>query len=445
MWARLNVIGDHLRGSYWFVPALMTAGAALLSVLTLWFDAWHANGGTAEWVEPVLYSGGPEGAREVLSIIAGSMITVAGVVFSITIVALALASNQFGPRLLSSFMSDRGNQVTLGTFLAGFVYCLLVLRKTRTGDVERVPHLSVAVAVLLAVAGISVLIYFIHHVAERIQAPNLVASIAGELRRDADRLFPHAPALTNARAVPVGDLPGDFDERSRPAEAQRSGFVTVVDLDRMLALARERDLVVRLEARPGRFVVRGTTLATVLAPGSAEAELDDGHLDEIASCVVVGGRRTALQDYLFPVSQLTEIASRSLSPGINDPNTAISCVQWLGSVLGELAGEPFPSPYLADGDGRVRLVVAAPVTFDDLLDEAIVPVRQCADFHASVYVALMDALLGVARRTRMPERASAVRRHAAAVWEAAELGVKQSTDLDPIRRRLDEISGVLPA
>jgi uncharacterized membrane protein len=435
MWARLNVIGDHLRGSYWFVPALMTAGAALLSVLTLWFDDWHANGGTAGWVEPVLYTGGPEGAREVLSTIAGSMITVAGVVFSITIVALTLASNQFGPRLLSSFMSDRGNQVTLGTFLAGFVYCLLVLRKTRSGDVEHVPHLSVAVALLLAVAGISVLIYYIHHVAARIQAPNLIASIAGELGRSGDRLFPHVPALDNGDAVREGELPADFEERGRPAPAPSSGFVTVVDLDRLLEVARDRDLVVRLDVRPGEFVVCGTGLATVWSPGPVA----DADLDRVASCVVTGGRRTALQDYLFPVSQLCEIATRSLSPGINDPSTATSCVQWLGAVIAELADEPLPPSYLVDGEGALRVAVASPVTFANLLDEAFVPVRQCADFHASVYVTLLDALRDIARSTTYPDRLVVVRRHAEAVWEAAETGVRQQADLVPVRVRRDAL------
>ncbi len=146
-----------------------------------------------DWVDKLgwIYTRGPDGARAVLSTIAGSMITVAGVVFSVTIVALSLASNQFGPRLLRNFMRDRGNQIVLGTFVATYLYCLLVMRTVQGMDGSQfVPHLSVTVAILMAVASLGVLIYFIHHVAVSIQAPELIANVAHELHEAIDRLFP---------------------------------------------------------------------------------------------------------------------------------------------------------------------------------------------------------------------------------------------------------------
>ena len=159
---RLQSSWESLRTSFWFIPAVMTFVAIVLSFLLVYVDR---RIGPETEVFGFIYSGGPEGARLVLSTIAGSMITVAGVTFSITIVALTLASSQFGPRLLRNFMHDTGNQVTLGTFIATFVYCLLVLRTVHTVEGEDfVPSISVAVAIFLALAGIAVLIYFIHHV-----------------------------------------------------------------------------------------------------------------------------------------------------------------------------------------------------------------------------------------------------------------------------------------
>lgn len=435
MRARLSFFADHLRGSYWFVPALMTVAAVLLSMLTLWVDGRLDGENQPWWLQHILYSGGADGAREMLNAIAGSMITVAGVVFSITIVALALASNQFGPRLLSNFMSDRGNQVTLGTFIAAFVYSLLILRKTRTGELERVPHLSVAVALLLAVAGISVLIYYIHHIAAKIQAPNLVASIGHDLHGYVDRLFPHAAGLENGAVADAAPLPAGFDERARTVDASSSGYVGVVDLDALLALGREQDLLIRLETRPGQFVVRGTTLATAWPPDRA----DDQILAAVAESVVTGSRRTPMQDFEFPIQQLAEIAVRSLSPAINDPYTAVGCVEWLSSVLCELSDDRFPSPYLADTDGQLRVVIGSPVRFTDLLGGSFDAIRQSADFHTMVYVALLEALQDIATCAHGRDRLEQLLEQGRLVVEAAEQGVKQSADLETVRRKYDEL------
>lgn len=184
-----NQVRDRLRNSYWFIPSIMLIASAGLAWATINIDQ-VSNPEDLPVLGPFLYSGGTDGAREVLGTIASSMITVAGVVFSITIVSLQLASTQFGPRILANFVRDRTQQATLGTFVSGFLYSLLVLRVIRTDAPSSVPHLSVTVAVVLAVAGLSVLIYFIHRVATMIQAPNLVDSIADELRISMQSLFP---------------------------------------------------------------------------------------------------------------------------------------------------------------------------------------------------------------------------------------------------------------
>jgi uncharacterized membrane protein len=214
MKAKLDHFLFQLRSSYWFVPsvmALLSIGVALGMIVV--DQSVGEDGIQGYWW---IYAGGPDGARAVLATVAGSIISVAGVTFSIKIAALTLASQQFGPRLLRNFMADRGNQFVLGTFIATFLYCLLVLRTVRSWeDAEFVPHLSVTLGVLLAVASLGVLIYFIHHIAASIQASNVIARVSGELQAAIDRLFPedlgHGPA--ECRSLP----------EARPLRWARSG------------------------------------------------------------------------------------------------------------------------------------------------------------------------------------------------------------------------------
>lgn len=441
MGIRFRFIAERLRNSYWFLPSLMLLGSALLASGTIALDK-DFDPERIEWLGQLVYSGGPDGAREVLGTIASSMITVAGVVFSITIVTLQLASSQFGPRMLSNFMRDRGQQLTLGTFVSTFLYSLLVLRAIRSDDPTTVPHLSVTVALLLAVASLSVLIYFIHHVATTIQAPNLIAAISDELLRATDVLFPEVEGDGTARTTsqePV--LPDDFDAGSRPVAAKRTGYVQVLDVERLVDVASEHDLVVRLETRPGRFVVDNTTFALAYPA----AHVTDEVLDEIAGCVVAGPRRSAQDDIEFPIKQMVEIAVRALSPGINDPFTANTCVDQLSSGLCVLAGREFPPSNVVDERGRLRVTVEDPVTWDRMVGGAFDQIRQCADFHASVYVHLLESLARIARCVRHPERIEPLVREAQLVLEAAGRNLDETADLRTVRQRYDDLQDVVGA
>ena len=197
---------DRLRSSFWFLPAIMACGAVLLAHGTVALDETGAVRGGVE-VPSWVYSGGAQGASTLLGAIAGSMITIAGVVFSMTLVALSIASSQLGPRLLQGFMRDATNQVVLGTFVSTFLYCLLVLRTIRREiEVAFVPHMSVTLGVLLAVASVAVLIYFIHHVSVSIQADEVIARVCRELFDGIDRLF---PARVGHEGPPAAGEPGD--------------------------------------------------------------------------------------------------------------------------------------------------------------------------------------------------------------------------------------------
>jgi uncharacterized membrane protein len=242
---------DALRGSFWFVPLLMVAGAILLSVVTLTVDQAAAERQLSlalDWS----FARGPEGSRAVLATVAGSMITIASVCFSITVVALQQAASQFGPRLLHNFMRDRGNQVVLGTFIDGFTYCLLILRTVNgTEEHQFVPHLSVTVGLLLALAGVAVLIYFVHHAAASIQAEHVIAAVARDLSDAIDRLYPESIGR-GAAGVPAPDtpLPADFEATAAPVPAGSSDYLQAVDADRAEARTRYANVLESFDRPP---------------------------------------------------------------------------------------------------------------------------------------------------------------------------------------------------
>lgn len=437
MRALSGLVADRLRNSYWFTPTLMCVGAVLLSILTLEMDRlFPVRGSETWWGRHLIYSGDPDGARQMLSTVAGSIITVAGVVFSITIVTLTLASQQFGTRLLANFVRDRGNHVTFGTFLAAFVYSLLVMRTIPTPD-GKVPHLSVTVALALALAGVGVLVFYIHHVAVTIQAPNLIHRIRRELQAVIDRAYPAEPSPeAGADGEPVEKVEDRLDEReTRPVAPHHSGYVQLVDLERIHALATEHDLVVRVDLRPGRFAVFGAPFAHAWPAD----RVDDALADRIAQGVVTGARRTPQQDVEFPLKELTEVAVRALSPAVNDPFTAVISVDQMSTALCQVAGRPMPRTVRRDADGTVRVFEAHSLTFATLVGSAYDQIRQSAGFHAPVYVHLLDALRRIAGCVRDAERLDPLRREADLVWEAATEAVPSEADRETVRARYEAL------
>jgi uncharacterized membrane protein len=301
---------QSLRASYWFVPAMLAVGAVVLAAVTLRLDA--ALTATQAGRTPWLYSGGANGARSMLAAIATSAIAVAGTTYAITIAVLQLASSQFGPRLLRNFMRDTGNQLVLGVFIATFLYCLLVLRRVRgQDDFAFVPHLSVTVGTALAVVSVSVLIYFIHHIASSIQAANVIATVGRELDAAIARLFPESIGQrVKSDAVPRGaaGLPLNFDREAAPLASRGSGYILAVDLERLVTLAREQEVILRLDHRPGDFVIDGRPLASVWPADRTTEALEAA----ISAAVVLGSERSQEQDAGFLINQLVEIAVRAL-------------------------------------------------------------------------------------------------------------------------------------
>ncbi len=417
---------DRLRSSFWFVPAAMACVAAALAVSAVELDQAVAD----EWLQRIgwSYSGGAAGASLLLGTVAGSMIAIAGTVFSMTLVALSLASSQLGPRLLRNFMRDTANQVVLGTFVATFLYCLLVLRTIRRADEGTfVPHLSVSIGMLLAIVSVGVLIYFIHHISVSIQADQVVARVGRELESGIDRLFPEhlgKPGSEDLRAPGEAELPAAFALEARPVGAADDGYLQLIDADALMALASKEDLLLQLERRPGHYLVKGQAMVMVW-PGDRVTE---SLVDRMNAAFVLGDQRTAAQDVEFSFQQLVEIAVRALSPGINDPFTAIACVDRLGSALCRLARRDIPSPLRFDPHGRLRLV-APGSTFAGIVDMAFNQIRQSARSNPAVAIRMLDAIAQIAGNVQSVQDASCLERHARMIVRGAREAVPEPDDL----------------
>jgi uncharacterized membrane protein len=407
MKTRIRDAWDTLRASYWFVPSLLAVAAAALSFLTVAIDETSADRTIAG---PVL-AGGPEGARTLLSTVGASMITVAGVVFSIMIVAMTLASVQFGPRLLRNFMRDLGNQLALGVFIADFLYCILVLRTVRDpGDPAGVfvPNLSVTVAVALTMVSLGVFIFFIHHAAASIQVGQIISVASRDLDAAIDHLYPQGlghepPSGPNPRLL----VPPEFEREARPVPASRTGYVEAVDFGGVMGLAVSRDLLVSLDVRPGMFVEPGNIVARVWPPGRADRRV----VRQLDRIVLLASQRTERQDVEFAIQQLVQIAVRALSPAINDPWTAFMALDRLGAALSRLCARNRPSLHRVDAHGRLR-VIADAATFDALASQAFTEIRHAGRSNLLVTVRLLETIAVVAEHAHRHDELAALRRHA---------------------------------
>ncbi len=373
---------ETLRTNLWFIPAIESAAALLLFAATLSIDRAASHGAVSlpSWV----ISGSPDAARQILAALAAAIITVVGVVFSVMIVTLTLASSQFGPRMLRTFIRDRGAQLTLGTFVATFFYALLTLISIGS---TFVPHLSVTVALTLTAIDLGVLIYFIHHTATSIQLPEVIASIARDLSRaiGAETSGTSQPAeLVNGASPAV--LQARLDRSGQVVAAPVSGYLQFVRHATLIRIAAEHDAVIRLHDRPGHFLTQGHPVATVWPPEAAEKVSR-----RLESMHITGPLRTLTQDIAFGIDQLVEIAIRALSPAVNDTFTAMTCIDWLGDSLCKIAVEWHPQACHRDRGGHIRLMTV-PVSYERLVARSFEKIRQAAGGMPAVLIRQLDAL-----------------------------------------------------
>ncbi len=358
MSVRLAVWFEILRSRLWFIPALFAAGAAIAAIVTVTIDRTLGPDATG----PFVFGGGPESARSILSTIAAAMLSFTGLVFSVTMLVLQLASSQLSPRVTRTFLRDRKNQVVLGVFVATFVYALLVLREVRSlTDLGFVPSIAVWWSFILLLASVAAFIYYIDHMAHAMRASTVIASVAAETREAIERCFPD----------PVGrEAPSDLP--SPPIRAvvlgpDRPGTLQAVDLERLDRIARESGAILELTIAVGDALPGAAPLVRVRGGGA----VDD---DDVRGALTFGTERTMDQDPAFGFRQLVDIADRALSPGINDPTTATQVIDQIHDLLRRLAVRHIPSPQRVDDSGALRVIVPAP-DWADHVDLAVDEIR----------------------------------------------------------------------
>jgi uncharacterized membrane protein len=432
MKVKLIYLWETIQTSFWFVPLLLVLAAIGSAIGLIFLDSTieYSPSGAIGY----LFSGGAEAARGILTTVAGAMLAVAGTVFSITLVALTLASSQFGPRLLRNFMHDRINQVVLGAYIATFIYCLLVLRTVKSdSELDFIPNLSILFAIVVAVANIFLLIIFIHHISMSIQADYVISDSYKILNKNIDKLFPAIDEKPNSQQL--ANRSQEMLNVRIVADGVKShddGYIQMIDYEKILELGRKHDLFVSIKNLAGDFVVKEQTLAMVHSRKSADRYL----LDQIRHNIIIGGERTPLQDVEFAIHQMVEVAARALSPGINDPFTAITCIDKLTATLSHLTRARFPEKYRCDTDGVPRVEVR-PVNFAGLIDASFNQIRQYGERSPSVLIRLMESLDTLMSFARSDEQREAIQRHAAMVLETGEAGITVKNDLNDLKTRYE--------
>lgn len=361
---------DRLWRPFWVLPAVVASGSTLLGLLLP-----RADERLAPYL-PYLFESGPDGARQLLGTIASAMISVTGLVFSITMVVLQLASSQFTPRLLGQFLQSRVVQLTLGVFTGSFLFALTVLRLVRgdNGDLEEfVPQVSVAMAFLYVVVSVGLFIAFIQHITASVQLSQVLASLGARTREVITKLY--------AGERPAASWSPSAGETSRPVIHEGThGHVVALDSSGLVAWAAEHESVVTLDVGMGSFVIEGQRL------GSVWGDADPGDVDRFLH---LAPERALGGDFGFGVRQLTDIAERALSPGVNDPTTAVNVLDELHVVLRPLALERDLSPYLVDEEGVVRATYR-PTSFADCLDASLAEIAHYAADSPRVLARIRD-------------------------------------------------------
>jgi uncharacterized membrane protein len=439
---KLRAVWNEVRDSLWFLPAVLTLAGAALAVLMVGLDQQDV---LPEETAPLwLMTGSSDGARGVLSAIASGIITVTGVVFSVTIVALQLASTQYTPRVLRNFTADRASQMVLGVFIGTFTYSLLVLRVVRGEEPTAmengeyfIPHLSIVVAVVLALVSIGFLIFFINHLARSIQASVLIARVTEETLRTMERLLP-------AR---FGEAADDDVASATPAAqgsiitANSSGYVQAIDHDAVSKILEDGGgVTVRLERQVGEFILPGAAVATVWPAMPTDHE-DSPVVQHVRAAYLMGSERTPYMDLEHGVIELADIAVKALSPGINDPTTAVLCVDRLSELLLAFARQEPPRRVRRHNGGRGILIIPR-TEFDRLADLALDQVRHFGVGDPRFAIALLDRLAELGMVLPRHHR-QAVARHAAAVLRDARRRINDEADLNRVetagRQALDAL------
>lgn len=382
------LLWEKINDSYWLVPALMAVAAVILLRVTLYLDASITQAGlpsSLSWLKME-----HEGvARELLATSVSAIVTIISIVFSMSMVVLTLAASQYGPQVLRNFMKDGSTKSVLGIFIATFLYCLFVLRVIGAGSAPFIPSVSVFCALVLMVISVGMLVYFIHHIANRIQVSTVTSKLNDDLAKAVCRVFPErfgkGVSVDESRAYLDGRLDSEYPVQVALC-VRKGGYIQAV-AERLVQVMKDVDGVMETFHKPGDFVVKDEILAAVFVKTLPKAH----QWESMERAFLIGDQRTPTQDVLYPTEELVSMAVRALSPGINEPFVAIRCVDFLSLSLCEMVRRTFPSPYHHDNHGHLRMIVPAE-SFQDVLERAFFHIIHYCGGNLDVVRAVLEAV-----------------------------------------------------
>lgn len=432
---RNAVTWEKLRTSFWVVPGGMAMLAGVLAYLAHLGDLWLTTPNVSDLPPPIFVST-PGTARDVISTLLSSMITMTSLVFSITMVVLTLAASQFGPRLIRSFMSDPRTQVVLGVFVMTSVYCLIILGSIGTassGEAQEA-FVTVSVALLLTLLSLGVLVLFLHFLARSIVSETVIERVGEEI----DELIADLDPIAEERKGLDAYLPEDYPSVSRFFGPSVDGYVEAIDFPLLVEEAERAGVLIGLSFRPGDYVVVDGRGIGVYPGDRCSEQLEQAVLDAI----VIGSHRTPNQDPEFSIRHLVEIAVRALSPGINDPYTAVAVVNQLSAALSRLMGRALPDGAMRDGGGTLR-VVCGQSTYASLVGVAFNQIRQNAAGKPIILIHLLEAIERIAAHARLEAQREVLRAHVLAISDAAKRDVPDAMDLAAVVARVEAAAAAL--
>lgn len=424
------VVGLYRRviSSLWFTPSFYVLGGVLLVTLAM-EGGRHLPASTLQ-LFPASDSATVRGA---LQLLASSTLTVAMVIFSVLMVVMTMTASTFSPRALSGFMRDRVDQNTLGVFLGGFAFGAggILLLQTEHGYYEpRLLGLVLLITVIGAYVVLCALVYFIHHTATALQISNLIM----RLHRDADvalaRFLMHSEGEAGQSTVAM-DLPSELPGE---VEAQVAGYIQVLDRGHIFRLAVAHNLLVRVIHHTGDFATRGIALCEVWPAARLTPALADG----FRAAYAVGARRTSERDPLLGMELLAEIGIRALSPGTNDPMTAVNCLDFIGDLLVRLAVHELPRQEMHDEEGHLRVLVAGP-QFRDFLERSLLGIAGAGAGQACIVLSLLRLLRDVAKVAQDRARCSTIETTAKAIADLALQKLAFESEREQIREAIQKL------
>jgi len=443
MKTRLRHFMELASANIWMVPSLFLIASVLIAFLNFYLDktlfAQHV-----QFPKLFLYFNNSENIRTLLSVSASSILGVAGVSFSITIASLTLASQQFGSRLLRNFMMDRFNQLVLGVFIGTFLYCIMMLQFTSSMDLEKTtPLISMIGLLILIVTNLLMLVFFIHHTAVSIQAESVIADVNGSLQSQLNTFFPDKYTETEHLPESVTEHADDpFEGIDNYIYTKQSGYLQAIDMESLIAWVSDEDISLKLTVKPGDFLIKHSLIGVCLISDEQKEDFKKTISDPVNDRFLIGAKGTASQDPEFAVRQLVEVAVRALSPGINDPFTAITCIDRLGDNIAFLIDREFPSAQHFDEEGRLRLQTK-PFTFEGIVEVSFNQIRQHGRADVSVTIRLLETMYCLTQQVRSQAQAEAIGVQVNAIYSACDENFKATKDRDDIETLYRKITALL--